>query len=353
MKKIICLIEDLNSGGAERQLVGLATLLHKSGHNVEVWTYYPGDFYASQLQEAGVRYRYIARAQSKMRRISTIVGELRKAQPDTLITYLDTACIVGCVAKIFLPKINLVVSERNTTQRLSMRDRVKFFLYRWANHIVPNSHAQADFIGQHFPHLLPKLTCITNFVDTDKFTPKRNKTRNTPLSLLTVARVMPQKNVLRYIEAIKCVVDRGHNIVVDWYGYSGDDYYKECVRMIENCGLQDVFLFYPPTTAIVDIYRSHDVFCLPSLYEGYPNVVCEAMSCGLPIICSNVCDNASIVENGINGFLFNPLSVNDMADTIECAIVSSNLDVMSAVNRVKAVSLFAQDVFLQRYLAII
>ena len=46
MKKVICLIESLGSGGAERQLTYLASQIKGRGYNVEVWTYYPNDFYA-------------------------------------------------------------------------------------------------------------------------------------------------------------------------------------------------------------------------------------------------------------------------------------------------------------------
>lgn len=57
-----------------------------------------------------------------------------------------------------------------------------------------------------------------------------------------------------------------------------------------------------PNQSIEVEYRKADVFCLPSLYEGYPNVVAEAMSCGLPILCSNVCENPYIVEEGAMAF---------------------------------------------------
>ena len=50
--KVLCLIENLGSGGAERQMVGLAALLKERGHDVTVLTYYPDDFYKHVLDEA-------------------------------------------------------------------------------------------------------------------------------------------------------------------------------------------------------------------------------------------------------------------------------------------------------------
>ena len=68
-KKIICLIEDLCSGGAERQLTGLAVLLKEQGYDVEVWCYYPNNFYLQTLVDGNVPYRYIPKAESKKKRI--------------------------------------------------------------------------------------------------------------------------------------------------------------------------------------------------------------------------------------------------------------------------------------------
>ena len=59
----------LGSGGAERQPTYLASQLNGKGYEVQVWTYYPNDFYANVLLDAGVKWRYLADAQSKVRRI--------------------------------------------------------------------------------------------------------------------------------------------------------------------------------------------------------------------------------------------------------------------------------------------
>lgn len=341
-KKIICLIEDLSSGGAERQLSGLAVLLKERGCDVEVWTYYPGDFYLPALKQAGVKYRYIKEAQSSKSRIPVLYKEVKKAKPDTVIAYLDTACIVACLLKVLGLKFNLIVSERNTTQQLTRRERVKFFMYRFANHIVPNSYTQYEFVKKHFPKLENKMTCITNFVDTDKFVPAiAHEELYDTLNLLTVARLMPQKNILKYIEAIKKVLDEGVKVNVSWYGNDlEDEYSTSCKNLIKKLGINDNFHFFAAKRNILEEYQKADVFCLSSFYEGFPNVVCEAMCCGLPILCSNVCDNPHIVEQGKNGFLFNPADSQEMArNIIKFAKLSDKeKKMMRAENRKKAIT---------------
>ena len=358
MKKVICFIEDLNAGGAERQLTGLAVLLKEAGYYVEVWTYYPGDFYLPILLAANVKYRCIRNAQCKIMRIPVLYRELRKASPDTVIAYLDTACLIACLIKALGLKFNLIVSERNTTQQLSFRERIKFSLYRFANHIVPNSYTQTEFIKRHYPHLGDKLTCITNFVDTDKFKPSDciYHLADKPLHILTVARIMPQKNVLNYIDAIKKVVDCGYKITVDWYGQSFDGlYYTQCSDAIRTHKLENIFQFFPPKSNIIAEYQTANLFCLPSYYEGFPNVVCEAMCCGLPIVCSNVCDNSMIISNQNNGLLCDPYSIDDIADKI-IKFIDSTIIVkqeMSVLSRRIAINMFSEKAFVDKYARII
>lgn len=356
MKKIVCLIESLGPGGAERQLSGLAVLLKEVGYDVEVWCYYPNDFYKPTLDLHQVPYRYIAAARAKQKRLWVLKRELKRHNPDTVIAYLDMACMVACVIKAIGGKFRLIVSERNTTQHLSLRDRMKFLLYRIADHIVPNSHTQADFIKTQFPHLAKKVCCITNFVDTERFAPAIMQKQNAPLRVLTAARVVSQKNVLNYIAAIKQVVDAGFRIQVDWYGDTSDTtYFAKCKERIAENQLEEVFTFHPADSNIVQQYQQADIFCLPSFYEGFPNVICEAMSCGLPVVCSRVCDNPTIVSEGETGFLFDPCSVEDISKAMMrmLMLLAAERTAMSVRSRAWAVANLSSSVFVEKYKEIV
>lgn len=356
MKKIICLIESLGSGGAERQITGLAILLKKQGYEVEVWYYAPRHFYCKDLENGNVKFRHISEAENKYKRLGIIRKELLKAKPDTVITYLNTPCIIGCITKITGGKFKLIVSERNTTQQITLHEKVKFALYRFADHVVPNSHTQSKFIKTHFPYLRKKLSCITNFVDVDKFVVKPQDISRSSINILSIGRLMHQKNILMYIEAVKMLVASGNtNIKFTWVGQSlGDQYYNDCINKIKQYNLGEYFTFKSPNPNIVEEFHKADFFCLPSLYEGFPNVICEAMSCGLPIVCSNICDNPFIVTPD-NGFLFNP---NDPKDIVNKLIAAINIDKdaycnMSKSSRDRATELFSQTTFINSYLEII
>lgn len=87
-------------------------------------------------------------------------------------------------------------------------------------------------------------------------------------------------------------------------------YLKECVRRL---GLTDITTWHgwqQDKARLLDLYQQADVVVNPSLYEGMPNVVLEAMACGLPVVASAVRGNDSLVRSGDTGFLF-PLADGD------------------------------------------
>jgi len=354
MKKILCIIEGLGSGGAERQLVGLASLLKRSGYDVSVLTYFPDSFYKHVLDEAEVPYEYYAKAQNKTRRIFALRKRIKQIAPDTVIAYMETEAVVSCIIRLTGLKFNLIVSERNTTQTIGLKERIRFFLYRWANWVVPNSYMQENFLLSNFGYLKPKIRTITNFVDTVFFSTIEAE-RSGTCKMLCVGRMTAQKNILRFLDAVKRLKEQGAALTIDWVGNNRTEYAKECMAKTNELGIGDVICFLGEKSDIRAEYQSHDVLCLPSLYEGFPNVICEAMSCGLPIVCSNVCDNPRIVLSEDNGFLFDPTDVDAMADAIKkfISLDDEKKKQMGYNNRVRAVDLFSPLKFINSYISLI
>ena len=352
MKKIVCLIEDLSSGGAERQLVYLASELKRKGHDVQVWAYYPDTFYLPLLKESGVKYNYIPEGADKKKRVFVLWKALKDYNPDVVVAYLDTACMVACVIKAMGARFKLIVSERNTTQYLSKKERLKFFLYRFADSIVPNSKTQSVFISLSCPKLKKKITTITNYVDTVKFRPLNLKESHAGIYLMAAGRIMPQKNPISLMQAVKILHDEGIHIEVTWYGNSYDESYaKECASFVEILGINDYFKFVPSTNDIANIYPKYDAFCLPSIYEGFSNVLCEAMCCGLPILCGRVADNPYIAHENENAFFFDPNNVNDIVCVLRKFATLGFLErrTMGELSRTMALKQFTREMFVSKY----
>lgn len=357
MKKILCLIESLGSGGAERQLTGLAAMLKERGYEIEVIYYIKKDFYLPFLQEKGVKGTWLKEAKNKYKRYFVIKRYIKKFNPDTIISYSRSTSMITCLIKLLGASYKLIVSERNTTQKMSRMERIQFFLYKWTDVIVPNSNAQGRFIFDNYPDLSNKVNVITNFVDTNKFTPLNDvKCIHQIVNIVCVGRRNAQKNVIRFIDVVYKIIKDGYNIHIDWFGQDENDEYNERInKSIVDKGLENIFVFHEPSISIHEEYNKADVFCLPSLYEGFPNVLCEAMSCGKPVLCSRVCDNPSIVSEGKNGLMFNPLDIDDMVEVIEKYINFSDekKNDMAIKSREIAIEMFSKKSFIDKYINVV
>lgn len=357
--KILCITESIGPGGAERQLTGLAIMLKKSGYEVVVITYYRNEFYKPLLIENGLEYYCNEKALSKIRRLPELSKVISQEAPDIVISYLDGPNFASCLLRLFGQKYKLIVSERNINQnpRLTIRDKIKFSLYKQADYIVSNSNFQTDYIHEHCPKLNSKLHTITNFTDTNVFCPPKEPLNGDSIICICVGRVVPQKNVHRFIKAISLLKTAGYLLEIRWFGNIdfSDEYCVKCLELIRINNLQEKFHFVEPTNTIHEEYQKANLFCLPSLHEGYPNVLCEAMSSGLPVICSNISDNPMLIESGINGFLFNPKEENDIVNSFLRFISLSKLEKeqMGIVNRNRAIKVFSKEVFLNKYINLI
>ncbi len=359
MRRILLFIDSLESGGAQRQLVGLAVLLKDKGYDVKLVYYYPFSFYKLYLDEHGIANECVKGGANKRMRLFKIYHIVRQYNPDTIISYLNGPNILACMLKVARLKCRLIVSERNTTQKLGLRERLKFLLMQKADVIVTNSFSQKTFIEKHYPYLLTKVKVITNFVDTDSFTPRPIVELNKEMSacrVVCIGRVTAQKNVMLFLDALHQLKEKSYSFHVDWFGQMGNKaYYAQCIKKVETLKLEDVISFNEPTENLIREYQKADVFCLPSIYEGFPNVLCEAMSCGLPVLCSNVCDNPMIVRGNDNGLLFNPNDIHDIVSKFEMFFKLSSEEKrhMGEKSRLYAVNDFSKNSFLEKYEQII
>lgn len=354
--KINLFTDSLGAGGAQRQLVGLAVLLQAKGYDIKVSTYFQDDFYKSYLDDNGVINEIIPNAANTKKRILAVRNYFKKEQPDWVIAYQETPSLVACAAKVLGYNYKLIVSERNTTQAVGMNERVRFFLYRWADAIVPNSYAQEKWLLGHHPWMHKKLKTITNFTDLDRFQYVEHVRNDIP-KILVAATAMESKNVFGLIQAANLMKQKGFKFKIEWYGLIGEetDYHRRCFQMIKDHSLENDFLLLPKTKELHLKYQDADYFCLPSFYEGTPNVICEAISSGNPVICSNICDNPVYVKEGENGILFSPTSAEDMQAKITTLLKQSDSEYQSYRKRSRAIAeeKLSKVVFLEKYLSIL
>lgn len=356
-KKVLCLIDSLTGGGAQRQMVGLASCLKECGYDVILATYFDICFYSHELQTKEIKHIYLNKASNTKTRLWYISRYIHRIKPDIVISYLETPSICACIAKIFNRKFKLIVSERNTTLHTDIKERIRFNLFRLADYIVPNSYSQEHYIKHTFPFLSKNVATIPNFVDLNYFAPPvKHQEREIP-EVMIAASIWPSKNTLGFIDAVDSLKAKGYRFHITWYGLNvkNKGYCDKCQEKIERLGLKEFIELKEKTNQIKDCYQNADYFCLPSFYEGTPNVICEAMACGLPVACSDVCDNSKYIIEGENGVLFNPKETSSTVAAFERLFALSDEGYSHHCQRSRelAVQKLSKDNFIKSYIKLI
>ena len=359
-KKIFLFTDSLGPGGAQRQFVGLARLLKFKGYKVMAATYYDQPFYKPMLDVAGIPYECF-HVNSKLS-LPKLIKSLKRFKANVMISFQTDPNSLACVAAKICG-IRLIVSERNTHQSISLKDRVIFNLYRIADYVVPNSYSEAKFISENFPFLRKKTIAITNFVDLKKFHPNIDKPKHEQKVIMTAASIKSSKNTKRYIEACIKAFEMGCKANVVWYGVNDKatelpeyaQYTDDCMHMVETSGYRTRIKLLNKRKDIDKAYREADIFGLPSHFEGTPNVICEAMASGLPVMASNVCDNPNFVIPGNTGWLFDQKNISDMAKTImEISNTSfEELSFYGKESRKLVEKKCSEEVFVNKYIKLI
>ena len=356
MKKILLFIDSLGAGGAQRQLTGLSVLLKQRGYDVSVVTYHDCRFYVDTLLDACVPYIYLKSAHDRKRRILAVARHIRKVRPEWVISFLETPSIVASIVHIFNHNFRLIVSERSSTQVLGRNDKIRFSLFRMADYVVSNSFSQTRFIDEHFHRLAGKTLTVVNFVDSEYFHPVERSRSEVP-EIVVAASIRELKNTLGLIRAVRLMKDAGVRFHVSWYGKveSEAEYFSRCEQLIRELGVEESISLLEKTKQIRDKYQQADYFVLPSFHEGSPNVICEAMACGLPIACSDVCDNARYVYPGENGVLFDPKSAESIAEAISGLLGVSEYvwKKYGRKSRMLAVEVCSKERFVESYIKLI
>ena len=357
MKKILCLTDGFTLGGAERQLIGLAHLLKERGYIVDLACYHNKNFYTKLISQYNLNCITLI-PNGRLGKITVVKSLITENNYDYVIAYKNGATIIVSILKLLGLKAKVIVSERNTTQVLSFRERLKFGLYRFADYIVPNSFSQEKFLLNHYPAYRDKVKTITNFTDISTFCPALYDNKSEKIEIIIAGRIAEQKNILRFLSVLRKIKEQSLPLHFKWFGNvsAGEgEYQNEVLHTLHKYAIEDIIEFLPATKDIKEEYQQCDAFCLPSLYEGYPNVVCEAMSCAKPILCSNVCDNPFIVQEGRNGFMFDPTNEDSMFFAF---LKFSKLSIkeriaMGDISRGIAVDKFSEKAFVDKYIQLI
>ncbi|MCH7750535.1 MAG: glycosyltransferase [Planctomycetes bacterium] len=194
-----------------------------------------------------------------------------------------------------------------------------------ATKIVTVSRYHQDYIENLCPRIRAGDIQIVHYgVDTQLFRPLRNPLKNNPPRILSVGRLVEKKGHKYLVDACALLKQRGVAFQCEIVG-SGKKERKELQTRIDNHGLADcvTLLGAQGQEEILKLCQTSDVLALACIrardgdQDGMPNVLIEAMACGLPVVTTRIAGIPEIVKDGYNGRLALDRDVGSLADGIE------------------------------------
>ena len=159
-----------------------------------------------------------------------------------------------------------------------------------------------------------RVAYIPNGVERRFFVPRTYEARDR-LRLLYAGTWLGQRGILYLRDALRKVMPRIPSLMMT---FAGAGVPAEDILHFFGDELASRIVVRPSVAAerMQELYAEHDIFVFPSLVEGLPNVLMEAMAGGMPVITTETCGMPDIIENDFNGLLIPPADASALEEAI-------------------------------------
>ena len=337
--------------------------LQAEGH--EVHTIAPKDPYTDRLIEAGCIHHNVkmdSRGANPVKDFLLVLefwSIYRNVRPDVILHYTIKPNIYGTLAAALLriPSINNVCGLGTVFLKNGIVSRIALGLYKLAFRYPQKVFFQNpdDFrlfterklISPALADLLPG-----SGVDLNRFAPVPYK-KNERFTFLLISRLITDKGVLEFIEAVKKLKSSGLNARFQVLG-AKDPEHKRGIRLdtIQSWIQNDVIEYLGTTDDVRSFINSADCVVLPSYREGAPRTLLEAASSSKPIVATNVPGCNHVVTDQYNGLLCNLKDADDLAQKMRtmAELDESELRRMGENGRKKVESEYSETLVISKYL---
>lgn len=320
--KICCVVSSFGAGGAERVTSLLANAWVARNHEIAVVTLTDthGDAYSldHKVERVGLGLERDSRSLVqavmhnflKVRALRHLVASMA---PDLIISFVDRVNVLTLVASAGLG-VPVVISERVHPEHHQI-GRIWSFLRRLTYPLAAALVIQSEAIRPWANRVVRRrrIHVVPNPVGA-QFRPPQSKQENRKPMILAVGRLATQKGFDLLIKAFQAVVSRHPTWSLQIVGQGPQA--GELRRLGESSPGSTIFRGV--VTDPERYYRECSIFVLPSRYEGFPNVLLEAMASGCAVIATDSPGGASeIIEHGVNGLLVAPEGVDAIAKAMD------------------------------------
>ncbi len=304
--KITCVIGTLGGGGAERVMTYLCGGLAARGHEVTLLTLDPSvpDFYPTP---AGVRRLSMELPTFKkagfwggIPRLWKLTKAVRATRPDVVISFMTVSVCASC----FLLRIPYIYADHLDVRHLAycLKWRIlRNFLLGRAFRVTVLSERDRKYIALYHSHWKPAVIYNPALAPEKEFAARPDFFTAGKKYVLAVGRLAKQKGFDRLLEAWRRVCDDFPDWRLCIIGAGEEE--AELKSLADTLDVQYSVQFVPPVKKLNAVYRHAELYAMSSRAEGFPMVLLEAMSFGLPVVSFNCNGPDVIVRDGVDGFL--------------------------------------------------
>jgi len=230
--------------------------------------------------------------------------------------------IAGLVGSLLRKPVVTTLRGEDITR--AMKYSLDLFILRCCvrlnSRIICVNYSYKDWLLDIFPDAHRKIITIENGVDNRFLLVGKSRLAsqkvnpNSVLRLLTVGSLIKRKRIHDIITALKNSGDEKIVLTIAGDGPENDDLH----RLVNHSRLQDRVTFTGPVqlSSLLSLLESHDAFVLSSESEGRPNVILEAMACGLPVLATRLAGITEFITDNVNGLLYDTGSVDQLLTLI-------------------------------------
>jgi len=309
--RVLHIIEQLGVGGCETQLLSVCRRFDRSRFDLSIcWYAVRPDCQNKQFAEAGVKTFFLEKASmSPWRFFKQLRHIVKEASPDIAHTWMYSANFWGRWAAVTSGIRHIIASDRVEARKSNLINRISEKLLLNKTIRLANSKAVAESMKRFYGVPSERTRIIYNAVELPSYDHSKARfevrqelglLENQKLVLM-VARLWPQKNWPMFVRTGAEVCKQQSDVT--FIGVGIGPLREELDNLIDELGMQGRIRLVGLHKDIHRWYAAADLFSFTSNYEGFPNVILEAMHTGLPVICTSFKGAEEVVNSEDVGLL--------------------------------------------------
>jgi glycosyltransferase involved in cell wall biosynthesis len=199
--------------------------------------------------------------------------------------------------------------------------------FRWSIRTANGAHAYSqdvwNLLQLKYNMDADRVAYVPNGVERRFFVPRRYELQE-KVRLLYAGTWLDQRGIFYLRDALRNLAPRIPTLTMTIAGAGAPP--EEIVRFFGDDLAPRIFVRpVVPAERMPELYAEHDIFVFPSLMEGLPSVLLEAMAGGMPVITTETCGMPDVIENDFNGLLVPPADAPALKQAILCLVNSEEL----------------------------